>query len=444
MALLSLPVLTSSVHAGGNTKTAKEIGRLLTTRIANLGTSEYVLTATEFSNFMGVATRDGIFSLHHKNGRKLRDQLVDLYLQDRVKDNSELSKLDNWSPGYAHDVLIGLSQGRIEDLFARDDIDAVEFFKGTSAFLEKDSLYTMSKMLSSGKISRDAITAKAKGLVNVIFTKRVSSDTYVLISADDYSYWEHKRSVPLLKLLVEYGADDSRIERILKIAEEAKARKWKRLRRVVGIYLASQIVVPLGFYVTVSTRNPEVQAERFLEERITKGSAENMVIYNQDGVQQVGVVRERPKWQLWGSDDEYKVAPLSVNRTFSFADGAVAADGWWGLLNSDVVPDIFTAKKIDRDEVISVSIAGRISGEVLIEDEGNMLRGQGVVKLADKYSDEELYAVLVKQTLKPKTVQDTGEEELGTQEIDSYFIFLSAAEFAEGKALAQQMEVAAK
>ena len=429
MALLSL---TSSVYAGGNTKTAKEISRLLTSRIANLGIFEYVLTETEFRKFMDVATRHinrYNRKLSTEDGKELRDQLVDLYLDSKVDDDS--NSIDHLN--FSNKALEDLSRERLVGLLEQDNIDAVKLFRFSS------ELQDIENLLSLGDIPRDAITNKAKALVDTQFSKEDSDGSKSLIEADNYRSWEHDSYLQQLKLLVEYGADDSRVEHILQIAEVAegrkrkKARRWKRLRNAVGLYLASQIVIPLGFYVTFSTRNAEVQAKHFVEERITKGAAEKLVIYDRDGdgIQEIGVIRERPKWKFWGSDDVHKVAPLSVNRTFPFhfADGAVAADGWWGLLNSDIVPDIFTAKKLDRDEVSAVSSAGKISGEVRIKTERGTLVGQGVVKLIDNDSGEEFYAVLVEERHLTAVV---------VPEDEPYFIFVSAAEFAAGKDLAQR------
>ena len=438
MALLSLPVLTSSVHAamhaGGNAKTAKAISRMLTSRIANWeGKSMTLLTAQEFSDFMDVAARHldrrNRMLISHKDGKKLRDQLVDLYLDNKVKQDFDTTLISHLHFSKNSEVLKDLSQERLEGILGQDNIDTGLLFKELQ--LESLEPQDIEKLLSLGNIPKDAITDQAKYIVDNKFTKETSDGNKTLIEAKNYRSWEHGSYIQQLKLLVKYGADDSRIERILKIAEEAKTSKGKILRNAVGLYLASQIVIPLGFYVTVSTRNPEVQAKHFAEERITKGAAENMVIYDRDGYgkQEIGVVRERSKWKFWGSDDVHKVAPLSVNTTASFADGAVAADGWWGLLNSDVVPDIFTAKKLNRDEVISVSIAGKISGEVRVDYEGVTRVGQGVVKLIDNDSGEEFYAVLVEEMHLTNVI---------VPEDEPYFIFLSEADFTKGKASAQR------
>ena len=55
--------------------------------------------------------------------------------------------------------------------------------------------------------------------------------------------------------------------------------------------------------------------------------------------------------------------------------------------------------------------------------------GQGIVKLTDNNSDDELYAVLIDRKLAQETLADSGEAALVEQDIKPYFRFLTAAEF---------------
>ena len=139
--------------------------------------------------------------------------------------------------------------------------------------------------------------------------------------------------------------------------------------------------------------------------------------------------------------------PLAAHRDpvpFVDLDGIAAADGLWQALNWDLLPDALWGERVDRSEVIEVTVAGKITGKVRIEEETRFVLGQGIVKLADKNSEQELYAVLINkhvQIVEPQPEEaDDSAPALVEQDIKPYFKFLTSAEFEAGKTAAQEQD----
>ena len=218
---------------------------------------------------------------------------------------------------------------------------------------------------------------------------------------------------------------------------------WKQmLRRGATVYLAASLaILPMCSNFVCGTRDTGLVADRFVQERIPDGEAERLVVYStREGEQKFGVARDN--WLVLVSNDaDYRaVAPLTARRDivpFVDADGFHSADGWWQVINWDLLPDALLAKRVDRSQVIDVSVANELAAKVQIETESGIMIGRGIVKLADKNSDIELYAVRIDQKLAPEASAARDTALLVEQDIEPYFIFLTSDEFAAGKAAAQ-------
>ncbi len=215
-------------------------------------------------------------------------------------------------------------------------------------------------------------------------------------------------------------------------------------KRVVTVYfVASFFVAPISSNFIFGSRDAGLVADRLIQERIPAGEAERLVIYSDgEGEQKFGVARNswRVFWQ--NNADHSAVAPLTARRwdivPLVDIDGFHSADGMWQAINWDLLPDIVLAKRVGREEVVEVSIAGEITGNVRIKDGSSVMIGQGIVKLADKNSDKKLYAVLIDREFALETLDDnTGYEALVEQDIEPYFKFLTLEKFAAGEAAAQ-------
>ena len=213
-------------------------------------------------------------------------------------------------------------------------------------------------------------------------------------------------------------------------------------KRVVTVYfVASFFVVPISSNFIFGSRDAGLVADRLIQERIPAGEAERLVIYTDDGEgkQKLGV--KRNSWRVfWQNNaDHSAVAPLTARRwdivPLVDADGFHSADGMWQVINWDLLPDIVLAKRVGREEVVEVSIAGEITGNVRIKDGSSVMIGQGIVKLADKNSDKKLYAVLIDREF--ALLDNTGNAVLVEQDIEPYFKFLTPEKFAAGEAAAQ-------
>ena len=219
---------------------------------------------------------------------------------------------------------------------------------------------------------------------------------------------------------------------------------WKQmLRRGATVYLAASLaVLPMCSNFVCGTRDASLVADRLVQERIPAGEANNLVVYsNDEDEQKFGVARD--SWlAVMPNDADYRaVAPLTARRDivpFVDADGFHSADGWWQVINWDLLPDALLARRIDRAEVIDVSIVQEIAAKVRIETESGIMTGRGIVKLADKNSKVELYAVRIDSKLASEATADMDTALLVEQDLEPYFIFLPAAEFEVAKAAAQE------
>ena len=216
-------------------------------------------------------------------------------------------------------------------------------------------------------------------------------------------------------------------------------RAWTKtaLRGASAYLVLSLAVLPLCSNFVCGSRDASLIADRLVRGRIPAGEKKKLVMYpDGEGEQKFGV--ERDSWLVfWPNDAHYSaVAPLTGYRDFVpfvDADGIHSADGIWQVINSDWLPDIFLAKRVGRGEVVKLSIESEITGNVRINEESSALFGQGIVKLADKNSDKEFYAVLIDKKFELETLEDGGEALLVEQDIESYFKFLTPQEFAASK-----------
>lgn len=220
---------------------------------------------------------------------------------------------------------------------------------------------------------------------------------------------------------------------------------WKQmLRRGATVYLAASLaVLPMCSNFVCGTRDASLVADRLVQERIPEGEANNLVVFsNGEGEQKFGVARD--SWLVFMPNDaDYRaVAPLTARRgdivPFVDADGFHSADGWWQVINWDLFPDALLARRVDRAKVIDVSIVQEIAAKVRIETESAVMIGRGIVKLADKNSDLELYAVRIDSRFATEASADSDPALLVEQDIEPYFTFLTAAEFEVAKAAAQE------
>lgn len=219
---------------------------------------------------------------------------------------------------------------------------------------------------------------------------------------------------------------------------------WKQvLRRGATVYLAASLaILPLCSNFVCGTRDASLVADRLVQERIPAGEAEKLVVYAEhEGEQKFGVAHD--SWLVVVPNDaDYRaVAPLTAYRDivpFVDVDGFHSANGMWQVLNWNLLPDALLAQRLDRSQVIDVSIKSRLSHKVRIETESGIMTGRGIVKLADKNSDMELYAVRIDSKFASEVSADSDTAVLVEQDIEPYFTFLSAAEFAAAKAAAQE------
>ena len=217
---------------------------------------------------------------------------------------------------------------------------------------------------------------------------------------------------------------------------------WQKTAgRAATVYLATTLaVLPLCTSFVCSSRDADLIADRLVQERIPAGEAQKLVIYSEgEGVQKFGVQRSS-RLVFMGNDAQHTaVVPLAAYRDpvpFVDLDGAAAADGMWQVLNWDLLPDAILGTRVERSKVMEVSIAGKIAGKVRIAEEASIMHGQGIVKLADKNSEQELYAVLItEQWLEDRSA---GGVMLVKQDIAPYFKFLTAEEFSASKDMAQE------
>ena len=219
---------------------------------------------------------------------------------------------------------------------------------------------------------------------------------------------------------------------------------WQQVLKRVGVVyvITSLAVLPLCSNFVCGSRDADLVADRLIQKRIPAGEAGNLVIYSDgEGEQKFGVARNS-RLVFWQNDaDHSAVAPLTGRRwdfvPFVDIDGFHSADGMWQAINWDLLPDIVLAKRVGREEVVEVSIAGEITGNVRIKDGSSVMIGQGIVKLADKNSDKKLYAVLIDREFALETLDNTGNAVLVEQDIEPYFKFLTPEKFAAGEAAAQ-------
>lgn len=219
---------------------------------------------------------------------------------------------------------------------------------------------------------------------------------------------------------------------------------WKQmLRRGATVYLAASLaVLPMCSNFVCGTRDASLVADRLVQERIPAGEEEKLVIYSaHEGEQKFGVARD--SWLgVVSNDAEYRaVAPLTARRDlvpFVDIDGFHSADGWWQVISWDLLPDALLARRVDRAQVFDVSIVQEIAAKVRIETESAVMTGRGIVKLAYKNSDLERYAVRIDSRLASEASADSDPALLDEQDIEPYFIFLTAAEFEVAKAAAQE------
>ena len=159
---------------------------------------------------------------------------------------------------------------------------------------------------------------------------------------------------------------------------------WKAVKRVAITYVvAAHVALPLCTDLVCGSRDAAMIADRLVQQRISPAEVENLVVYTDAAGQQRFGLSRSYDWLGRGNDSQYiSVVPYTVYRDLPFVslDGFFKADGAWGALNSDFIPDRWRARRVHRAEVIDLKPVGELRSRVVIEDaDGNTMSGRGVV-----------------------------------------------------------------